>query len=240
MVSKIIIDEAMLLCAGFGKRLQPLTLTTPKPLIKVNAKPIIEYTIDSLAKINIKKIIINAHYLPEQFETFLEYIKNKYLYINFVLSFEPEIMESGGGVKNAIKYFTNSKGLIINGDCIYIDKEENTFEYLINKYEENMDALMLFNDFHNAYGFDGKGDYGLDEYGRINRDEKPLFAFNGAQIIDLNVIAKYERDYFSLRDVYSNPALNIYGTLNPNPWLHIGDVKGLEEAEKFLNQTSLA
>ncbi|WP_052046208.1 nucleotidyltransferase family protein [Candidatus Paracaedibacter symbiosus] len=97
----MLIDQAILLAAGFGKRLQPLTLTTPKPLLPVQGTPILAHLLDRLRQHGVKKVVVNTHYLAQQLEDYLATVKTP----NILISHEPELLETGGGVLQALSHF---------------------------------------------------------------------------------------------------------------------------------------
>ena len=111
------ITKAMILCAGFGQRLRPLTLSNPKPLLKIGNKTLLSNTLNFLKHFGIKQVVINVHYLGDQI---IEYIKkNKFNVAITSISEKDKILDTGGGVLNALKYFSNEPFIVINPDTIW-------------------------------------------------------------------------------------------------------------------------
>ncbi|MBN9543018.1 MAG: nucleotidyltransferase family protein [Alphaproteobacteria bacterium] len=232
------ISEAMILCAGLGTRMRPLTDNLPKPLIPVLNKPILDYLIESLTNYGVTKIVINKHYFPEQIEERVNIYKNKYPNTNFITIFEPELLDSGGGVKNASKHFLGSSIFVINGDIIFLNDKAETLS-LMNEAYNNEDCLMAAQLPENAIGYDGKGDFVLED-GKIvrfahktNPNSKP-YIFPGIQIIKLDALNRINESIFSLRELYYTN-FTTQATVLPNKWLHIGTPQNLKDAEKYLS-----
>ncbi len=226
------IKSAIILCAGFGTRLKPITNIIPKPLVKVNNKEILLYILELLAKSNIKNIVINSHYLSEQIKKFIDKIRFNFNFESIQVIYEPEILDSGGGVKNACKYIDDEEFLVINGDCIYLDDFNNPIELLQKTWnKKNMNILLLLNEKDKAIGYDGKGDFNLDK-NIILREKNNQYIFTGMQIINREIIESIDKIKFSLNEIYDLP--NSYGVVNLSNWLHIGTEDNLKAANKFL------
>ncbi|MED5287758.1 MAG: sugar phosphate nucleotidyltransferase, partial [Pseudomonadota bacterium] len=135
------VDEAFILAAGFGRRLMPLTKKMPKPLVEINQKPMIDYIFDALATIGINKIYINTHY---QHKRIFEFIERKKI-SSIQISHETTLLDTGGGIKNAINPDTTQAIMIINCDAILLNNYSNLLQDLQKKFNpEKMDALLAF------------------------------------------------------------------------------------------------
>ena len=157
------INEAMIFAAGFGKRMHPLTKEVPKPLLKVNGKPIIFYIIEELINLKFKNIVINTHHLSEKFRDELKPFSTTVKVI-----FEKEILDTGGGFLNAINkdYFYNLKSpkVLINGDVLWKKNSTCPIKNIMKNWnEEKMDLLLCLIKKKNFFGYKGKGDFNLDE-----------------------------------------------------------------------------
>ena len=192
------INEAMIFAAGFGKRMLPLTIKTPKPLLKINNKSIISYQIERLLELNFKQILVNGHYL------FNELNKQLKIYSPYVkVIYEEEILETGGGLLNLLKKkkFMNleSPKLLINGDIFWQKKKNCPVEMLIKKWDDSMDFLLVLKDKNNVLGYNGNGDFSLkDENKRVSRifkKTKNNFVFTGLQIINPKVIKNKKKNF---------------------------------------------
>ena len=156
---KLIFENAMILAAGFGKRMLPLTLKVPKPLVHVDNKPLIFHTIDKLRNEKVKNILINTHHLSKKLTTA---VKSKYADIGIL--YEKEILETGGGVFNALKsnFFVNPHTpiLVINGDIFWIENDKPLFSQISNVWNNNlMDVLLVLEHKEKIKGYSGNGDF---------------------------------------------------------------------------------
>ena len=157
------INEAMIFAAGFGKRMYPLSTKVPKPLLKVNGKPIIFYIIEDLINLNFKNIVINTHHLSEKFHHELKPYST-----NTKIVFEEEILDTGGGFLNALKrnYFYNLKSpkVLINGDILWKKTANSPIKNILRNWnEEKMDLLLCLIKKQFFFGYKGKGDFNLEE-----------------------------------------------------------------------------
>ena len=155
------ISQAIILAAGFGTRMQPLTFNTPKPLIKINNKPIIFYILEELRKNNIKNCFINTHYLSEKIEEYIYTYKKKNSSMNIKIIKETEILETGGAIKNIKDKDSTKPIIVINGDSIIIpNNSKNFLADLIKNFDPNkMDFLLLLDNIKKSICYSGKGDF---------------------------------------------------------------------------------
>jgi len=232
MLSKKI--SVMILAAGYGKRLLPITENLPKPLIKVAGMPLLQNTLDHVLKLNYKKIIINTHY---QHSMIYDFIKNNYSKENIFISHEKELLDTAGGVKNAISLFNDSKALILNSDIFWLKDNFQDIINLINNFNSKQKCKLLLVSKENAHGmYKNKGDFFINA-GLINRfkENQKIYFYTGAQMISLDVLKKYKQKRFSFNIVWDeliNKKL-IFGNIMKSDWYHIGDINGLNEARKF-------
>ena len=181
------INEAMIFAAGFGKRMYPLSKKVPKPLLKVNGKPIIFYIIEDLINLNFKNVVINTHHLSEKFHDELKPYSS-----TIKIVFEEEILDTGGGFLNAIKrnYFYDLKSpkVLINGDVLWKKTTNSPIQNILKNWnEEKMDLLLCLIKKRFFFGYKGKGDFNLEEpqkdISRLNFDQQKDFVFSGLQIV---------------------------------------------------------
>ena len=196
------IKKAMILAAGFGKRLNPLTLNLPKPLLKIGKETLLSNTINFLEKCGIEEVVINVHYLPDQI---IEYVNKKKFNLKINIVNEKEkILDTGGGILNALKYFKESF-ICINPDTIwslnYLDelkKMENNF--FISKKKCHL--LIV----HKKKSFDKniKGDFNLQNT-LVKREgnEDLKYIYTGVQIINPEVFSNIEDIVFSMNKVWN-------------------------------------
>ena len=241
MYKKQKIDQAIILAAGIGVRMRPLTLTTPKPLVKLNKKPIIYYILKELKKNRIKKCFINVHYLPLKIEKYIEEYRALNKSMNIVIIKEKVILETGGAIKNILEKNNNKPIIAINADSLIIPfKEVSPLSLLIKKFNANtMDFLLLLDDFQNSIGYYDQGDFSFssnDSPSRIIRNMNSGFAYTGWQILNPNAVLKVNKNVFSLNYCYNKAITKntIWGMINSQKWLHIGNINALNEANRWL------
>ena len=216
------IKKAMILAAGFGKRLNPLTLTCPKPLIKIGDETLLSNTIKFLEEFGINQIVINTHYLGEQIK---KYISEKKFKSNITIINENEkILDTGGGILNALKYF-NEGFLCINPDTIWnlkyiqeLKKLENDF--FLNKRKCSLLVVDKIKSFDKSF----KGDFGLSS-GLITREKNVnlKYIYTGLQILDPRVFLNINDKIFSINLIWNNLITNkqLFGIESNINFLHV-------------------
>ena len=214
--------KAMILSAGYGKRLKPLTENCPKPLLKIGEETLLSNTINFLAKYGVKKVVINVHYLSEQI---IQYVNKKNLNLDIIIVNEKEkILDTGGGILNAIKYFEESF-LCINPDTIWnlsylkeLKKMENYF------FSEKKKCCLLLVDKNKSIDKNLKGDFNLED-NLINRKNKEnlKYIYTGLQIINPEVFANINEKVFSINKIWNELIGNkeLSGIESLNDFLHI-------------------
>ncbi len=217
------IKKAMILAAGFGKRIHPLTLNKPKPLLKIGNETLLSNTIKFLEKIGINKVVINVHYLEEQI---IEYIDKK----NFNLKIEiirekDKILDTGGGVLNAIKFFENEPFFTINPDTIWNPYYLQEIQIMEKKFFQNKNrCLLLVVNKEKSFDQSFKGDFNLknnfikrDDYKNLN------YVYTGIQIIEPGIFSGIDKKVFSINVVWDRliKTNQLYGQESRNKFLHI-------------------
>jgi len=216
------IKKAMILAAGFGKRIHPLTLKIPKPLLKIGKITLLCNTIEFLESFGVREVIINVHYLGDQI---IEHINKRKFNLNIkILKEEDKILDTGGGVLNAINHFSNEPFIIINPDTIwniYYLKEIKLMENTFLKTKEAKCALLIV-DIKKSFDKSLKGDFNLSN-GLIGREKKMSFIYTGLQIIKPEVFSNLSKKIFSINIIWDelikkNQLLGIKSNIN---FLHI-------------------
>ncbi len=232
------ISKAMVLAAGFGKRLRPITDTTPKPLVKVDGRSMLDRTLDTLKKSDIDLAVLNIHYLGEQIADHCA-TRND---INIIISDErDEILETGGGVIKALPLLGNEPFLVVNSDTFWVDFGAANLDRLIGAFDaDKMDVLLLVCKAGDATGHSGGSDFGLDQKNRLTRttkDDPTGFIYAGAAIYAPHVFEDARSDAHSL-NVYFDKAISnarLFGVvLEDGHWFTIGTPEGLSKAEEKL------
>ena len=236
------IYEAIILSAGFGVRLRPLTFKTPKPLIKINKEPIIFYILEELRINNILKCFINVHYLPNKIIKYLKQYSNIHKSMQIIIIREKFILDTGGAVKNIAKKYTKNPLIVINGDSIIISKKNKSpLQQLIKNFDINvMNFLLLLDNNKNSIGYNGKGDFKFIKKNKlpsiIERSSKHNIAYTGWQIVNPKSVLNIKNKKFSLNICYDDAIKNklLWGILNKEKWLHIGTYESLTKAKTWM------
>ena len=221
------IKKAMILAAGFGKRILPLTLKHPKPLLEIGNKTLLSNTLKFLDLSGIKQAVINIHYLGEQI---IDYInKNKFnLTINIVKEKE-KILDTGGGVLNAIQYFSNEPFLIINPDTIWNFHYLEELKLMEKKFFENKKSKCSLLVVNKKKSFDQsfKGDFNLENNLISRKDKDDLnYIYTGLQIIKPDVFSDLNIGAFSINRIWNN-------------LIETDELHGIESNIEFLHVSTL-
>ena len=220
----------MILAAGYGKRMKNLTELKPKPLLKINNKELLRHNIDFFINLGCKKIVINTHYLHDQIQNFIEeYYSNR----NIQLIYEPTLLNTGGGIKNAIRVLGDKNFLVTNVDILW--KEENNKDVLnfINKYQEIETCKLLLAKDDNFLGLKkSTGDFKF-ENNLIKRWEEndPHLYYTGLQIINPRIFDLIEKRSFSLNILWDLLIANknLEGKILNSNIAHIGDINAFNQ-----------
>jgi len=228
--------RAMVLAAGKGKRLRPLTETTPKPLIPVSERPLIDHAIDRLAEAGVEQVTVNLHHLGEQIEAHLK--ARTAPTIRF--SPEAERLETGGGVTNALETLGDGPFFVVNGDVLWLNGTGDTLHRLAAAWDDGtMDGLLLVHSTIDAYGYVGRGDFCVDPVGLLSRrpeGEVVPYLFTGIQILHPRLFAEAPDGSFSLNILYDRAIENgrLHGLVHDGEWFHVGTPEGLAKAEAYM------
>ena len=219
------IKTALILCAGFGKRLNPLTLEDPKPLLNFYNNTLLEHTLILIKKLNIKKVKLNTFYLKEKIEKFI-ISKNFDLDIDIVNDGE-QILDTGGGIFNMIKETNEENFLVFNPDTYWNDKYIDFIKNMENFYFNNkIDNILLLA--HKKMSFDKKlkGDFNFNK-DLINRDSPCDFIYTGCQILNKKLFNGYSKEHFSISKIW-NKKLNensLHGCISTEEFIHLTDLE---------------
>ena len=217
------INTALILCAGFGKRLNPITLDTPKPLLKINDLTLIDHCINLIIDLDIKKILINTFHLKEQFYEFFK--DHNYKVDIEVVEDGSAILDTGGGIMNLINKNNDENFLVFNPDTIwskkYIEEVNAMIDLFFSKKIKNL-LLLAHKDL--SFDKDMGGDFGLQNY-LINQKNKN-FVYTGCQILNRSIIEKEKLTNFSITKIW-------YDLINNN------QLYGFESKINFYHATNL-
>jgi N-acetyl-alpha-D-muramate 1-phosphate uridylyltransferase len=235
MQNKNIGTTAMVLAAGFGTRMRPITDHMPKPLIKVAGKPIIGYAFDKLREANVSKAIVNAHYLPEQIVEWCQTIESP----ETIISDESDtILDTGGGIARALPLLGNEPFFVLNSDCFWIDAGETALQRLRVRWQEEMDCLLLLCNPKHTTGYDGDGDFVIGLDGKLTRARSQALAYIGAYLVHPRLFESAPDGKFSMNLLWDIAIAKgtLYGLEHRGHWLHVGTPDAISKAELKLKQ----
>jgi MurNAc alpha-1-phosphate uridylyltransferase len=235
------IEQAIVLAAGLGSRMRPITESLPKPLVRVCGKPLLDYGLDCLARKSVKKAVVNVHYLADEIEAYLAERKD----IEVVFSDERQrLLDSGGGVKKALGQLGKQPFFLLNSDSFWLEGSTPNLSLLENCWdEEKMDMLLLLSPMTNAIGFSGSGDFDMMPDGILKRRAErkiAAFAYAGAAIIHPRIFTDTPDEPFSLNLLF-NKAIEeerLYGCRMNGLWLHVGTPDAIAEAEAAIAKSA--
>ena len=220
----------MILAAGYGKRMKHLTHTVPKPLLKINNRELLSYNIDFFVNLGCNKIVINTHYLHNEIKIFIE---KKFSNKNINLIFEPELLNTGGGIKNALSYFGDKNFLVTNSDILWNDDNVKDINDFILGYQEIKYCKLLLADNKKFNGLKKReGDFKLENH-LISRWKKndPHLYFSGLQIINPKIFSQIKEDSFSMNLLWDILIKynQLEGQITNSVVTHIGDINSYNE-----------
>lgn len=222
----------MIFAAGFGTRMRPLTDDRPKPLIEVAGKPLIDHTLDLVRAASPETVAVNLHYRAEMLE---DHLANAGVEI---LTESPEILDTGGGLRNALPVLGPEPVYTTNSDAIW--QGPNPFELLRAAWDPaRMDALLVCVPPDRAVGRKGPGDFLMDDTGRLTRG--PGVVYGGVQILKTDMLRHIPDDVFSLWAIWSQMLSQgrMFGLIYPGKWCDIGHPEGIALAEALLEQADV-
>ena len=218
--------KAMILSAGYGKRLYPLTESCPKPLIKIGNETLLSNTLFFLKAIGVKEVIINVHYLGKQI---IDYINKKNFNLSITIVEEENILDTGGGVLNAIKYFHDDPFLTINPDTIWSLEYLEELKLMEKEFFQNqLKCSMLIINKNKSFDKNLKGDFNLED-NIINKKTKEnlTYIYTGLQIIRPNLFKNFNKKFFSISEVWDK-------------LIKTQELHGFESRLEFLHVTTLS
>ena len=233
-------QRAMVLAAGLGERMRPITDTLPKPLIELRGRTLLDSILDRVEAAGVPEAVINLHHLGEMIEARL--VPRERPRVSF--SHEETRLETGGGVRKALSLLGADAFFVINGDVCWLDGHTPALERLAAAWDdEEMDALLLLHPTAFAVGYAGVGDFVLAPDGRMRRrreSEVSPFVFTGIQILHPRLFEDAPEEPFSLNLIYdkAGAAERLWGLRHDGEWFHIGTPEGLRDVEDALHPLS--
>jgi MurNAc alpha-1-phosphate uridylyltransferase len=231
-------DTAMVMAAGLGKRMRPLTATRPKPLIEVNGKPLIDHVFDRLRAAGVSKAVVNVHYLADALEAHLRSQAN-----GLEVSISDErglLLETGGGMVKAAPLIHSDPFFAINSDNYWVDGPTDTLRLLASQWDDAaMDALLLLVPHARAYNHRALGDFHMDRFGRLQRRGRSKVApyvYTGIQLVSKRLLRDGPDGPFST-NIFWDRAIaegRCFGAVHQGLWFDVGTPAAIRETEATL------
>ena len=226
------IKKAIILGAGFGKRMRPITKKIPKPLVKVNGITLLENSIKFLTSLGVKHIIVNAHHLHKEI---INFVKGKRFHskVNVIVE-KRKILDTGGGILNASRKFKKQLFFVLNPDTLWRIGYKKEFRKLEKVYKKNKKPTMLVVSKSKSYDRSFKGDFNLNSKNEILRQKNNKFIYTGAQIINRSIFKKRKIKPFSMNKVWNELIKNkeLIGVASKQKFFHINSYKIYKKLNK--------
>jgi MurNAc alpha-1-phosphate uridylyltransferase len=228
---------AMVLAAGLGKRMQPLSLSLPKPLVQVGGRALIDRCLDGLSRAGIETAIVNVHHLADRLEAHLALRKSPRIIISDERGL---LLETGGGVKRALPLIGPDPFVLRNSDSFWIEGVRPNLQWLMRAWDSaRMDCLLLLASTVGSVGYSGRGDFFLDKEGRLERRmERSVapFAYAGAAIVHPRLFAGTPDGAFSLNLLFDRAiaAGRLFGVRLDGLWINVETPGAIDQAERAL------
>jgi N-acetyl-alpha-D-muramate 1-phosphate uridylyltransferase len=226
----------MVLAAGLGERMRPLTLTMPKPLVRLAGKPLIDHVLDRLADAGVKTAVVNVHYLPEQLEAHLASRRGRPPE-TLVSDERGVLLDTGGGTSRALPLLGQGPFFIHNADSVWTEGASPALSRMLKKWNPAlMDSLLLLAPVTTSVGYAARGDFAMSQDGRLARrgaNEVVPFAFAGVSLCDATLFKNAPEGRYSLNLLWDRTLAKgkLYGIRLDGRWMHVGTPAALAEAE---------
>jgi MurNAc alpha-1-phosphate uridylyltransferase len=233
------IKAAMVLAAGLGTRMRPLTDRIPKPLVTLAGRTLLDHVLDRIAEAGIERAVVNVHHFADQIEA---HLKTRPAPRITVSDERGVILETGGGVKKALPQFGGQPFLVHNSDSVWIEGASANLRLLMDAWApQEMSALLLLARRDSSLGYEARGDFHLDAAGHLQRKgpgEETPYIYAGAAILKPQLFDGIGETAFSLNVIFDRAMAEngLYGTVLDGTWMHVGTPEALIEAESHLNE----
>jgi MurNAc alpha-1-phosphate uridylyltransferase len=235
------IDTAMVLAAGFGKRMLPLTKSIPKPMVKVDGMTLIDRVLDRLALAGVGRAVVNVHYCGE---VLIEHLKSRSTPKIQISDERDALLDTGGGVARALPMLGQAPFFLVNSDSIWIEGAGQNLSRLAAAYDPaRMDALLLLAPVAGAVGYDGAGDFTMNSDGaltkRAEREVAP-FVYAGASILHPRLFENAPKGAFSLLRSFEKAEAEgkLFGLRLDGLWMHVGTPEAITGAEDAIRRST--
>ena len=231
----------MVLAAGLGKRMRPITATTPKPLVEVGGRSLIDHGFSKLLAAGVEVCVVNVHYLADLVEVHVQKCRTP----EIVISDEREaLLETGGGIVKALPHLGSEPFYVYNSDSFWIEGIRSNLDLLAARWDDAaMDGLLLLAPTVGSIGYSGAGDFFMDEIGRLTRRaERKVapFAYAGAAIFHPRFFRDAPTGAFSLNVLFDRAIEEgrLFGQRMEGIWLHVGTPRAIVEAERAIAESA--
>ncbi len=231
----------MILAAGLGTRMRPLTDTLPKPLVKVAGKPLIDHVLDRLAEAGVERVVVNVHHLADQMQRHLAHRKRPQIVISDERGL---LLGTGGGVKKALPELGDAPFFHINSDTIWIDGVKPNLARLADAFEPAaMDALLLLAPTTGSIGYSGRGDFAMAADGQLRKraeQEVAPFVYAGAAILSPALFKSTPEGELSLTTLFdrASQAGRLHGLRMEGLWMHVGTPDAIALADAAIKAST--
>lgn len=235
-MSKLVSDTAMVMAAGLGKRMRPLTATQPKPMVRVAGKPLIDYALDRLAEAGVAKAVVNVHYLADALEAHLRARAAPQVVIS---DERDQLLDTGGGMRKALSELPDPF-FCLNADNIWLDGPRNAFADLSDRWNpDEMDALLLVVPHSRAANFRGEGDFRMDSQGHLARrlpGRVAPFIYTGIQLVSHRLLRDAPEGPFGTMQLWERAIGEgrLYGIGFTGRWFEVGAPEAIAPTEEAL------
>jgi MurNAc alpha-1-phosphate uridylyltransferase len=234
------IDTAMVLAAGFGKRMLPLTKSIPKPMVKVDGVTLIDRVLDRLVLAGVTRAVVNVHYCGD---VLIEHLKNRIAPDIEISDERDTLLDTGGGIVRALPKLGKNPFLLVNSDSIWIEGASSNLSRLAEAYDAaTMDALLLLAPAAGAVGYAGPGDFLMNPEGALTKraeQEIAPFVYVGAAVLHPRLFEGAPAGAFSLLRSFekAEAAERLFGLRLDGTWMHVGTPEAIREAEDAIRRS---
>jgi MurNAc alpha-1-phosphate uridylyltransferase len=230
-------ETAFILAAGLGTRMRPLTDTMPKPLITVGGKRLIDHAVEAAKAASVKKAVVNAHYFAGQIEAWSRNVRG----LEIAVSDEREaLLDTGGGICKALPLLGREPFFVLNSDGLWIDRDVPALVSLRQFWRDDaMDCLLLLSPLDMAFGYDGTGDFHMENDGRLVRRKdstRQAYAYIGGYLVHPRLFNGAGLAKFSMNVLWDKAIAQkrLFGLRHEGVWLHVGTPEAVAMAEAHL------
>ena len=227
--------KAMVLAAGLGLRMRPLTERMPKPLVEVAGRPLLDHVLDKLTEVDVSEAVVNVHYLPDQI---IDHVASRETPRVIISDERDAVLGTGGGVVKALPRLGNAPFFHVNSDTLWIDGVRSNLTRLAETFDPaRMDILLLMAPTANSIGYGGRGDYAMLPDGALRKrreNQVVPFVYAGAAIISPAIFADALGSEFSLTKMFdrANEQERLFGLRLEGVWMHVGSPDAIAAAEE--------